>query len=246
MHTPWSYEHVGAALMLAGGIAVPIFFFVVGSIALTALALSAMLLGVISLLLARSLPAIPPQAARLLLEAGQDNLAGLIEELGVDARAIYLPSIQAGGRPRALVPLRADSSRPDITRPLPRRMVVSFGPNPEDMGILVATPGSAVMPLLETPPGRTSSGMEAALTRVLVGVLDVASSVQVTQESGRVTATVGGPRLDMQNLAAFHVIGTPIASVVASVVAEGLGRPVTIMSEERTGESLMVQLEVTP
>jgi hypothetical protein len=97
MQPPRSYERVGAALMLAGGIAVPIFFLVVGSIALTALALSAMLLGVISLLLARSLPWIPPQAARLLLEAGQDNLAGLIEELGVDARAIYLPSTQSGG-----------------------------------------------------------------------------------------------------------------------------------------------------
>jgi hypothetical protein len=123
---------------------------------------------------------------------------------------------------------------------------VNFGPNPEDVGILVATPGSAVIPLLETPPGPTSAGMETALTRVLVGVLDVASSVQVTQEPGLVTASIGKSRLDTENLAAFRVIGTPIASIVASVVAEGLGRPVSIISEERNGESLMVRLEVTP
>jgi len=239
-----AYTRIGAALLLAGVIAAPVFYFVAGSVALTALALSSVLLGAVALLLARSLPRIPPQAARLLLEAGLDNLAALIEELGVDARAIYLPSTLSGGKPRALIPLHANPGPPEITRALPRRMIVDFGPNPEDVGVLVTTPGSAVVPLLETPPGPMSSELEAALARVLAGALDVASAVQVAQDAGTVTVEVMGLRLETDDLWIYQVLGSPVASVAAAVVAEGLRRPVTIASEEHAGDRLTVHLEV--
>lgn len=243
MHESSSYAHLGMALLLAGAIAAPIFFFIVNSVPLTALALSSVLLGVVSLALAKSLPETPPQVARLLLETGLENLAGLIEELGVDAKAIYLPSSLAGGQPRGLIPLHADV-RPEITRPLPRRMIVEFGPNPRDAGILVSTPGTAVIPLLGTPPGPTASELEAALVRVLVGALDLAGSVQVTLEPGIVIVDVKDLRFETDDLSIYRVIGTPIASIAAAIVAEGIGRPVKIRSEERTDRQLIAQLEV--
>ena len=239
-----AYARIGAALLVAGVIAAPVFFFVADSIPLTALALSAVLLGAISLLLARSLPKVPPQAAQILLEAGLENLAGLLEELGVDAKAVYLPSRLTGGKPRALIPLHSNPVRAEITRSLPRRMIVDFGPSPQDMGILVTTPGTAGMQFLENPPGPASAELEAALANVLIGALDLATSVQVTQEPGLVTVSAGGVRLDHQDLWIYRSLGTPIASVAAAVVAEGLGRPVTIRSEEYDVGRLRVQLEV--
>lgn len=239
-----AYPRLGAALLLAGAIATPVFYFVAGSVPLTALALSSVLLGAIALMLARSLPAIPPRAAQLLLETGMENLAGLIEELGVEERAVYLPSALAGGKPRALIPLGAGPSGVEVTRPLAGRLIVQFGKDPEDVGLLVATPGAAVMSLLETPPGPSSSELEAALARVLVGSLDLATSVAVAQEPGSAIVSVSGLRLDRDDLWVYRLLGTPVASMAAAVVAEGLGRPVVVLSEERVAGMTVVRLGV--
>jgi hypothetical protein len=51
--------------------------------------ISGVILGVVSLALGRSLPRISPEASLMLLEAGSDNIAILVEELGLRARAIY-------------------------------------------------------------------------------------------------------------------------------------------------------------
>ncbi len=238
-----AYARVGAALLIAGAVAAPVFYFVAGSIPLTALALSAILLGGIAVLLARSLPAVPPQAAELLLEAGLDNLSSLLEELGVDAKAIYLPASLAGGKPKALIPLHANSAHPKIARSVPKRLLVEFGPSPDDIGLLVTTPGTTVSRFLEGSPGATSSELESALAQVLIGALDLATSVQVAQESGGVTVNIAGIRLDSQDLWIYHSLGTPIASIAATLIAEGLGGPVTIRSEERTADRLTIELE---
>lgn len=241
-----AYARVGAALILGGILAAPVFYFVAASTALTALAISAVLLGVVAILLARSLPEIPPHAARLLLQAGLDNLAGLLEELGVQSRAIYLPSRLASGKPMAVVPLDSQRTSVDLRGPLPRRLVVDVGPGPEDVAVLVSTPGSTVVPLLEGPPGRSSSELEAALARVLVGALDLARTVLVSQEDGNVTVRVEGLRLEWDDLAVYRTIGSPVASIAAAVVAEGLDRPITVVGEERAGRDLVVWLRSAP
>ncbi len=239
-----AYTRVGAVLLIAGIVATPVFYVVAGSVPLTALALSAILLGGIALLLDRSLPAVPPQAAALLLEAGLDNLSSLLEELGVDAKAIYLPASLAGGKPRALIPLHSNAVRPEITRALPQRLLVEFGPNPDDVGLLVATPGTTARRFLEGSPGSTSAELEAALARVLIGALDLATSVQVAQETGTVAVNIAGIRLADQDVWVYRSLGTPIASIVAALVAEGISAPVTIRSEEHAADRATVLLEV--
>jgi len=231
-------------LIVAGVIWAPVFFFVAGSIPLTALALSAILLGGIALLLARSLPPISPQAAELLMEAGLDNLAGLLEELGVDAKAIYLPSTLAAGKPQALIPLHVNSMKPEIRDSLPQRLIVEFGPHPDDLGLLVATPGTSVSRFLETAPGATSSDLEDALARVLIGALDLATSVQVAQDMNAITVNIAGVQRDSRNLWIYRSLGTPIGSIVATLAAEGVRAPVTIRSEEHTGRNARIRLDV--
>lgn len=239
-----SYTRIGAALLLAGALSAPVFYFVAGSIPLTALALSAMLLGLIAVLLSRSLPTLPPRAAEVLLDAGLENLAGLLEELGVDSRAVYLPAQTSGGKPRALIPLHQDSHQLQLSRQLPARMIVEFGPAPEDVGILISTPGTTVAEFLETPPGPGSADLEAALARLLIGTLDVAASVQVTRDNDEVVVRAAGVRLDHQDSRASRVLGSPVASVAATVVAEGTGRPVIVLNEELAGRTLVVRLEI--
>jgi hypothetical protein len=216
---------------------------VANSVPLTALALSAVLLGTIALFLDRSLPEISPRAAQMLLESGLANLASLLEEMGVSAKALYLPSTLGGTPPRALIPLGPDGQH-TISKIGAQRLIVEFGPRPEDLGLLVSTPGSSAMSFLDEPVGSSSSELETALARLLVGVFDIASSVQVSQENGTVRIRMSGIRLDSGDLWVHRILGTPVASVAATVVAEGLKAPITVEAEVRTGDTLTVRLEV--
>lgn len=238
------YSAIGAALLSAGLVSAPIFYFVASSIPLASLALSAVLLGTIALLLNRSLPEISPRAAQALLESGLANLASLLEETGVSVKALYLPSTLTGGRPRALIPLSSDGQKHTVSHISAQRLIVEFGPRPEDVGLLVSTPGSSAFSFLDEPVGPGSSELETALTRLLVGVFDIASTVQVSQENGVVRVRVGGIRLHSGDLWVHGILGTPVASVAATVVAEGLKAPIVVDSEERRGNTLDIRLEV--
>jgi hypothetical protein len=56
---------------------------------------------------------------------------------------------------------------------------------------------------------------------------------------------VGGIRLSTGDLWVHRILGTPVASVAAAVVAEGRKAPVVLESEERTKDVVMVRLAVT-
>jgi hypothetical protein len=240
-----AYANIGLALLLGGVVATPVFFFVARSVPLTALALSAVLLGTIALFLDRSLPEVPPRAARLLLESGLANLSGLLEETGVSATAVYLPSILTEGQPRALIPLSSHGQRPTVSQINSQHLIVEFGPHPDDIGLLVSTPGGGALSLLDERIGSTSAELESALTKLLVGAFDIASTVQVNQENGLVTVRVGGIRLSTGDLWVHRILGTPVASVAAAVVAEGHKASVIVESEARTKDVVTVRLAVT-
>jgi hypothetical protein len=240
-----AYANVGLGLLLGGVLTAPVFFFVANSVPLTALALSAVLLGTIAFFLDRSLPQIPPRTAQLLLEAGLANLSALLEETGVSAPAVYLPSILTEGQPRALIPLSSHGQPPTVSQINSQHLIVEFGPHPDDVGLLVSTPGGGALSLLDERIGSTSAELEFALTKLLVGAFDIASTVQVNQENGLVTVQVGGIRLSTSNLWVHKILGTPVASVAASVVAEGRKASVVVESEARTRDVLTVRLAVT-
>jgi len=142
------YARIGLALLLSGVVAAPVFFFVANSVALTALALSAVLLGTVAFFLDRSLPKIPPRAAQVMLESALANLGSLLEEAGVSAKAWYLPSVLTGSQPRALIPLNSDGQRPTVSQINAQRLIVEFGPRPEDLGLLAVSYTHLTLPTI--------------------------------------------------------------------------------------------------
>lgn len=237
-----AYLKLGAGLLVAGGIAAPAFYVIGGSVPLTALGLSAILLGFVALLLARSVPQLPPRAAEALLQAGLENLGGLLEELGLEGRAVYVPSSLGGGKPQALIPLHHNAAAPAIGAPVEGRLIVTYGRGPEDVGILVSTPGTAAFQFLDEPPGESSAELEWGLTKILVGALDAVRAVQVSRDGNDFTVRLQGPRLDHGDLKLAGVIGSPLASIAAAVIAEGTRAPVMIAGEERSGGALTVRV----
>ncbi len=237
------YTAAGFILVIGGALFAGAAWLIVQSVPLAALGIAAIVVGVVALALSPTDRRASPEVSTAMLQVGLENLSALLEEMGLETRAVYLPSRLAGGRPLALVPLRANSDPPTVRHALPARLLVSYGPGDQEVGLLVRTLGTAVIPLLGAPPGGSPAELESALRTILVGRLDVASGVQVHRNVNRVEILVTSPRLAEPDLWISRSLGSALASIVATVVAEGLDQAVGITSENRDGRRAAIIVE---
>jgi hypothetical protein len=238
------YVLLGLALALAGVCLALVAHFLLESTPLSALGVSAVILGAVSLALGRTRPRVSPEVSALLLETGLENVSTIIEELGLRSKAIYLPGSVTDGRPQALIPLHSNSSVPTFDKPLPRRLIVKYGPQPDDIGLVVTTPGTATLQMLESKPGPSAEELQDALTAVFEGMLDVADGVTVAVADKTITIDVLKPRLEYRNIRYYECLGSPIASIAAGLAAEALGKPVRVESEESGKGNSVIRLDI--
>ena len=241
------YRILGLALCVFAAIFTPISYFIIRSIPLTAMGISAIMIGVISITLANTRPYVSPEACELILKTGMENTAALLEELGLTRKAIYLPSTMRDGHHQALIPLAEVKDIPWVKEKIPGRLIVRYGVNPDDMAIAITTPGSINIDMLETKPGPTSDEIEAAATYILVGVLDIADSVAVSLTDNQIVdVRVSGARLHYEDIWYYRCLGSPIASIVAAASSEALQKPVRIREENYSKGKTRIILEVLP
>jgi hypothetical protein len=238
------YTWTGLGLLLAGGALLGAAFFIFNQVWLSALGIAMLIMSFILLALGRTIPNVPPEVCSLLLETGIDNIATLIEELGIRARAIYIPSSPSYDRPRAFIPLNANGSTPQITRDLPRRLIARYGANPEDVGLLIATVGSSAAGMLTTKPGARPDELELALTSLFAGRLGIADGARVSCQDKYINIEIDKPRLKNSADWSHHCLGGPLAAIAASVAAESWGKPVRIAGEELRHGKYHIGLEV--
>jgi hypothetical protein len=238
------YIWAGFGLLVTGVVIFLPAYFVFHLNWLAALGICMLILAFILLALGRAIPRLPPEVSGLLLEAAIDNIAVLIEELGIKNRAIYLPSSLANGKPMAFIPLRSAGSPPAITRALPRRLIAHYGTSPEDIGLLVSTTGSIAANMLESKPGSTPAELESALTSLFTGRLGVADGVKVIHQDNFIKVEIDRPRLENHPSWAHQCLGGPLAMIVASVAAEAWNKPFTILREEYLNGKIDIELEM--
>ena len=239
------YSLLGWGLLLAGIGVLPTAYWLLHSIPIIALGISLITVGIICLTLGKTRPKISPELSNLLMDTGVENLGSLLEELGLKARGMYLPSSLCGGKPKAIIPLHHNPHYPNIRKPLQQRLVVSFGEDPEDIGILVTTTGSNILDTLEKKPGASPEEIATALTTLLVGTLDIAGGVNVSIGDNRAIVRISHPRLrESSNSWAVQSLGSPAASIAASIVAEALEKPVVIDSETSKHQENIITMEI--
>lgn len=238
------YRVLGLGLCLAGTIFAPISYFIIGSVPLTAVGMSAIIIGFTCIALANARPYISPEACEVILKTGMENTAALLEELGIRNKAVYLPSSMRDGHPQALIPLGEDRDIQRVKGKIPGRLIVRYGVNPDDMAIAVTTPGSINIDMLETKPGPTSGEIEAAVTYILTGLLDIANSVTVNLLDAQVNVEISGPKLHYEDIWYYRCLGSPIASIVAAISSEALEKPIRIKEEDYSKGKSRIILEV--
>jgi hypothetical protein len=217
-------------------------YLVLRSTPLTSLGISTILIGAVTFAIARGQPKIPPEASAILLQSGVENISAIVEELGLKSKAVYLPSSISGDKPKALIPL--DSNVEFGNKILPKRLIVKYGPKPEAVGLLVVTPGSAVGGMVEAKPDCSAGDLESAISLVLSGTINLADGARVTVDGEKVLVEVVNPRLEGSKMWVYESLGTPIASIVASVVAEVLDKPVSINRERSIKGKCVFDLKV--
>jgi len=242
----YRYGWLALGLLLGGGLFALAAWFFIGYMPLVALGVSGVILGAGAFAIGDSHLRISADASLMLLRAGSDNISALVEELGLHTTAVYLPTSLTQGQPRALVPLHRNFSPLAIQKPMAQRLIVNFGPGPEDHGILVSTLGSAALETAEIPDNGSPSEIEAALSSLLVGTLDLAYGVRVDREGEYFKVKAARPGLYRRRRLADTVLGSPLASIVATVVAESVGQPVSISGESSQGRWHVINLALQP
>lgn len=245
MKTRNPYILLSIVLFLAGLWLAPIADVILESTPLTALGISLIILGAVCFVLGRTRPKISPEVSALLLETGLENIAAIVEELGLSSKAVYLPSSMTNGQPKALIPLHLNPSLPPIERALPNRLIVKYGPNPEDLGLLITTPGSASTKMLESASATTPAEMESALSSVLTGMLDMVDTVKVGINEERVTIEVYKPQMKYERLRLYECLGSPLASIAAALVAENLDKPTVVERELHDNNKGVIELRIS-
>jgi hypothetical protein len=238
------YRLLGIGLAIAGALFAPVAYFIMNSIPITAIALSSIMMGFTSFALSTTLSPISPEASQMILETGMENIAALLEELGLSNKAIYIPSSMRIGNAQALIPLGGNIDIQRINRKIPKRLIVRYGDNPGDMAIAVTAPGGTSIGKLEIKPGPTATEIEQAITYVLTGLLDIADSVTVRPNDRGLQIEVNRPKLHYDNIWYYRCMGSPIASIAASIASDGLGKPVIIEEESYQKKKSIIQLGV--
>ena len=238
------YTWTGVGLLILGFLITAVALLIFDLTWLTALGLATLIIALLLLALARSVPRLPPEFGRLLLEAGIDNIASVVEELGIREKAVYLPSSLAGGRPRALLPLASNDGTEWQIKSLPQRFIVRYGAAPEEVGLLVSTTGTVAVAMLTLTPGPEVVEIEAALKSLLVGTLGVAGGIKVMSLNDGLRVEIDRPSVSQPDSWGCQLLGGPLASVSAAVVAESKSRPVTITREENLRHRHIVELKV--
>ncbi|MDP6510584.1 MAG: hypothetical protein QGH23_05170 [Dehalococcoidia bacterium] len=240
------YLRLGLVLALSGAVSAPILYFVVASVALTALAISTIILGLVSAMLGNARPDISPEASQMMLRTGMENIAALLEELGLRTRAVYLPSSADSDRPRAIIPLSEDGPLPGTGQVVTGRLIARYGPNQEDMCLVVSSPGAVSLDSVAMVQESGPDQIESVLNQILVGIMDLADSVSVHVLADRITVEVAKPKLKYENIWFYRCLGSPLATIAATVVSQALNQPVRVGNEEETKRGARIEIEVLP
>lgn len=239
------FSLIGLVLLVAGlsMVGVSLMWLASGQGAITGIAL--IVLGLVLIALSRANSGMSDAMAALLTKSGYENIERLVEELGLSEGAIYLPSAMTRTGPRALLPLAAPGTLPSRDTNVYDRLIVQYGTGPSDVGILVSTPGSGAVDLLPADVGDFPEGFESSLRSLATGTLEVAHGVEIHASGHRTTVLYRGAHGDsVSNDSPMHrTIGSPLAAIAATLLAESVGCPVIIVSETQSRALRTVELE---
>jgi hypothetical protein len=237
---------LGLILFVFGLGLTTIFYYFQNSVPLTAVGLSAILLGATCILLSGEKNIVTLESS-LMMQTGVKNTTELLEELGIKNKAIYLPRQMRDGHPQALMPLLGESVTKKMECKLPGNLVIKNLLGSEIIALAVTTPGNISLDILPQNPGPTANEISESMTYILNKIMEIAPRVKVDLRASRINFEVKGVKkgeIDYGNSLFYQCLGSPIASIAAAVSSEALVKPVRIINESNKNGTWEISLEV--
>ncbi|WP_069807925.1 hypothetical protein [Vulcanisaeta thermophila] len=227
---------LGISLLILGAGVTAIGYLILNSIPVFIMGISILIMGILATWGEDSLGGVNQE----LMSTAWENVAALIESVGIVNKAVYLPSsLTQDSRAYALI----TPAQPTGLTNIPTGLIVKYGPSPNEVGILVRTMGTRAVELCRES-GAISTDLESSLNNCIVNHLGLARRVISHVDGDRVRVVINGSRAvnAYGNTVVRAVLGSPMASIVASVVAESLNRPVIYDSEGSRGGEYWVEV----
>lgn len=227
------YRVVGALLTVLGIVISLLGYLIIKSIYLIASGITSLMLG-LSFLAISVEYGLNIEPYRVLASQSLINIKLLLESVNLDnSKPIYIPSKYTEGIPLTLVPL---SKNPITYKKLPKHIVVRYGVNQEDIGILIATAGTQVVKEEVIESINDASGLEGLLSRILVGKYKLVSSINVVEIENGFKVTL---KPFIYKELSVKPLGTIYTQIVGQLIAEAINKPVTVDEDIKKKELIL-------
>jgi len=236
-----SHRRLGIAFLLFG-LSLSTVSFLIQATLFAGLGLSSFLIGLL-LIYVPTERTVSPQLVSASCLSSLVSLNSLLEELGVDSKAVYLPTKKETHQPCAFLPLvqNLDLSSVLLKRIDDSGLFIVNGQNPHQSGLALVPPGSSLVTLIEQESGIDFYNvrldeLENALRTCLVEALEIAEDVRVMFMNESVRVEVG-PLISeelcgMQSKVAHSLcsqVGCPLCSAIICAVTKAAKRPVRVI-----------------
>jgi len=236
-----SYRRLGITFILFG-LSLSAASFLVRATLFAGLGLSSFLVGIL-LTYVPTERTVSPRLVSASCLSSLVNLNSLLEELGVDSKAVYLPTKEESHQPRVFLPLLRDpdSSRMFFKSLENKGLFVVDSQDPHQSGLLLIPPGSSLATLMEQESGIDFHNvrldkLEDALKIGLLEALEIAEDIRVifADESVRVEVgpLVSEELYHVQSKIASNLcsqVGCPLTSAIICAVTKAAKKPVSII-----------------
>ncbi|MCW4050737.1 MAG: hypothetical protein NWE89_13485 [Candidatus Bathyarchaeota archaeon] len=230
------YRGAGFVFLVFGVVFGGYTFLVISDPLYVSLGLACVILGA-TILLVPDNP-VPRDSVRALVEGATVNIEALLEELDVQSHAFYLPPRE--GRVYCYLPLSEgfDPGNLDRVMAAPLRVVTEAGGS---RGVFVFPPGSEVVRLSML---MEESGVEDALSYVLVDYLEAVDGLKAVETGGNVVVEITRPLMQTEFPRYNDSMGSLVTSIAGCVVSWVLGKPVEFIGEDVLGDVVTARFRV--
>ena len=225
----------GSALLACGVVVSALGYVGVQSVPIAVFGFSLSIIGALLLLLVPV--SAPPDAFKSLLRDSIANIEVVLEESHLRNRAYFVPT--SSGEVRAFVPMSDLDVGANLVDAVNGSKFISQVGGVR--GLLLVPPGNEIVKLSKVARG---DDLEEALRSALVSFSDLAGSVLLVEEEGKVKIQIGGARLS-SDLPYFNdALGSPVSCVASCVVSAAKGQPVRMLDEKFDPKMSRLTLEV--
>jgi len=201
--------------------------------------LTAMGIGIIVIGIAWALtpPNPTPKKALLdLVKTSCSNIEALLEATGATNKAIYIPT--KDNQVIAYIPLKnGDNITLQTIAENNSKILIKQG---KTLGIAIIPPNTG----LKTPNTETELNIDTQLDNILIETLEIAENIKTAKSENTIIVQIHKPKIDIDYPRFKIIMGSLPSSLTAQAIATATSRPVKIIQEKNTKNTLTIQLKL--